>query len=349
MPMIVGNVPIEDKVGNNESASEQYCRWRYEFGPRRLLSVTLSPRRTTRCSVWSSVLVGERTVEIGTVVLPETGWSERSLRLKVDKQVTIVSAQAYVDGPNQLSRSYKMDVRHESNDTISLQLPATLIGTNARILLRSVISSIHQEKTSLQLPGVAIDPELWGGGGFFIDVENTLQVSDVVAENCLAVAPEKAVEWPKVASFSAGSLDGFASQSSEPGCVRATRCRWFVWRFGCEEATGFDVARVTTVDVSSASLIGRAACDIYVRRGRVHSIVGRIGKEWFIDSVEPLIAEDTVAERGTPTEQVIPDRLQRDVGNVLGVPYEWKVVRGKNEDQLILDLPGLFMMERATN
>ena len=60
----------------------------------------------------------------------------------------------------------------------------------------------------------------------------------------------------------------------------------------------FDVARVTTVDVSSASLIGRAACDIYVRRGSVHSIVGRIGKEWFIDSVEPLIAEDTVAERG---------------------------------------------------
>ena len=135
VPMIVGNVPIADKVDNNESASEQYCRWRYEFGPRRLLSVTLSPRRTTRCSVWSSVLVGERTVEIGTVVLPETGWSERSLRLKVDKQVTIVSAQAYVDGPNQLSRSYKMDVRHESNDTISLQLPATLIGTNARILL----------------------------------------------------------------------------------------------------------------------------------------------------------------------------------------------------------------------
>ena len=340
VPMIVGNVPIADKVDDNELASQQYCRWRYEFGPRRLLNVTLSPRRTTRCSVWSSVFVGERTVEIGTVILPETGWSERSLRLKVDKQVTIVSAQAYVDGPNQPSRSNKTDVRHESNDTICLQLPATLIGTNARILLRSVISNIHQEKTSLQLPGVAIDPKFWGGGGFVINVENTLQVSDVVAENCLAVASEKAVEWPKVASFGTGPLDGLASQFSEPGFV-----------FEQQDADGscgisvvkrqpdFDVARVTTVDVSSASLIGRAACDIYVRRGSVHSIVGRIGKEWFIDSVEPLIAEDTVTERGTPTEQVIPDRLQRDVGNVLGVPYEWKVVRGKNEDQLILDLP----------
>ena len=219
MPMIVGNVPITDRTDDNELASEEYYRWRYEFGPRRLLNVTLSPRRTSRCSVWSSVFVGERTVEIGTVLLPETVWSERSLRLKIGKQVTMISAQAYGDGPNQMSRSYKMEVRHESNDTISLQLPTTFIGTNARILLRSVISSIHQEKSSLQLPGVAIDPELWGGGGFFIDVENTLQVSDVVAENCLAVAPEKAVEWPKVASFSTGSLDGFVSQSSEPGFV----------------------------------------------------------------------------------------------------------------------------------
>lgn len=340
VPMIVGNVPITDRTDDNELASEEYYRWRYEFGPRRLLNVTLSPRRTSRCSVWSSVFVGERTVEIGTVLVPETVWSERILRLKIDKQVTMIDAQAYGDGPNQMSRSYKMDVRHESNDTISLQLPATFIGTSARILLRSVISSIHQEKSSLQLPGVAIDPELWVGGGFFIDVENTLQVSDVVAENCLAIAPENAVEWPKLDGFRTGPLEGLASQFSKPGFV-----------FEQQDAGGscgvsvvkrqpdFDVARVTTVDVSSASLIGRAACDIHVRRGSVHRIVGRISKEWFIDSVEPLIAGDVMAEGVAATEQVIPDRVQRDVGKVLGVPYEWKVVRGKNEDQLMLDLP----------
>jgi len=339
VPMVVGNVPITDTVDDNELASDEFCRWRYKFGPRRSIDVTLSPRRTNRCSVWSSISIGERTVEIGSIILPETVWSERSVRLKIDKQVTIMSAQAYGDGPNQMRRSNAVDVRHESDDTISLRLPATLIGTNARILLRSVISSIHKEKESFQLPGVAIDAELWVGGGFFIDVENTLQVSDVVVGNCLAVAPEKAVEWPKVANFSTGSLDGFASQRSESG-----------FAFEQQDADGscgvsvmkrqpdFDVARVTTVDVSSASLIGRAACDIYVRRGSVHSIVGRIGKEWFIDSVEPLIAEDTVAERGDAAEQVIPDRVQRDVGNVVG-GYEWKVVRGKNDDQLILDFP----------
>ena len=54
----------------------------------------------------------------------------------------------------------------------------------------------------------------------------------------------------------------------------------------------FDVARVTTIDVSSASLIGRAACDIRVRRGNLHRITGRIGKQWFIDSVEPLVSAE---------------------------------------------------------
>ena len=101
----------------------------------------------------------------------------------------------------------------------------------------------------------------------------------------------------------------------------------------------FDVARVTTVDVSSASLIGRAACDINVHRGSVHSIVGRIGNEWFIDSVEPLIAEEALVQPGVETRQAIPDRLQSNVGNVLGMPYEWKVVRGNNGNQLMLDLP----------
>ena len=340
VPMIVGNVPSTDKVDDNELDSEQYCRWRYELGPRRLLNLTLSPRRASRCSVWSSVFVGERTVEIGTVILPETVWSERSLRLMIDKQVTVMSAQTYGDGLRQVSKSNEMDVRRESNNTISVLLPATLIGTKTRILVRSVISSIHQGKERLQLPGVTIDPELWVGGGFFVDVENSLQVSNVATGKCLAMAPEKAMEWPRVANFSAGTRNRLTSHSGVPGFV-----------FEQQDADGscgvsvvkrqpdFDVARVTTVDVSSASLIGRAACDIHVRRGSVHSVVGRIGKEWFIDSVEPLIAEKALVQRGVETEQAIPDRVQSDVGNVLGAPYEWKVVRGKNGNQLVLDLP----------
>ena len=125
-------------------------------------------------------------------------------------------------------------------------------------------------------------------------------------KNCLVIASEKAEKWPKIVNGSTGTPARLASQSNTSGFVFEQQ--------GADGSCGvsvvkrqpdFDVARVTTVDVSSASLIGRAACDIYVRRGSVHSIAGRIGKEWFIDSVEPLIAEDRAVKRGVETEQYI--------------------------------------------
>ena len=339
-PLITGRVPSMKRSEGSELDSDQYRRWRYELGPRQLLNVTISPRRTSRCSVWSSVSVGERTVDVGTVVLPETVWSERSLRLMIDEKMKVISAQAYGDGSRQMSKFNKLDVRQDSNNTISVVLPATLIGTDVGILLRSTISSIHQDNERLQLPGVAIDPELWVGGGFVVDVENSLQVSNVTTIDCLAVAPEKAEKWPKIVNARMGTSAGLASQSVTPGFV-----------FEQQSANGscgvsvvkrqpdFDIARVTTVDVSSASLIGRAACDIHVRRGSVHTIVGRIGKEWFIDSVEPLIAEDRAVNRGVETEQFSSGRTQSDLVKELGVSYEWKIVRAKNGNQLVLDLP----------
>ena len=194
VPLITGNVPSTKRIDGSEVDSDQYRRWRYELGPRQLLNVTLSPRRTSRYSVWSSVFVGERAVEIGTVVLPETVWSERSLRLMIDEQMTVISAQAYGDGSRQISKSNNLDIRQDSSNEISVVLPATLIGTNIGILLRSAISGIYQDNERFQLPGVSIDPEFWVGGGFVVDVENSLQVSNVTTENCLAVAPGKAGE-----------------------------------------------------------------------------------------------------------------------------------------------------------
>ena len=340
VPLIAGNVPSTKRIDGSEAGSDQYRRWRYELGPRQLLNLTLSPRRTSRYSVWSNVFVGERAVEIGTVVLPETVWSERSLRLMIDEQMTVISAHAYGDGSKQTSTSNNLDIRQESSNEISVMLPATLIGTNNGILLRSAISGIYQDNERFQLPGVSIDPEFWVGGGFVVDVENSLQVSNVTTENCLAVAPEKAGKWPKVVNIRPGTHARLVSQSSTPGFVFEQNgadglCSVSV----VKRQPDFDVARVTTVDVSSASLIGRAACDIHVSRGSVHSIVGRIAKGWFIDSVEPLIAEDSAVKRGEETEQFTYDRAQSDLVKGVGVSYEWKIVRGKNGNQLVLDLP----------
>ncbi|MDA9718693.1 hypothetical protein N9U65_04400, partial [Planctomycetaceae bacterium] len=95
VPLITGNVPSVDTGSKSESDSDQYRRWRYVLGPRQSLEVALSPRRSSRCSLWSLASIGERTVEIGTVVLPETVWAERSLRFKIEEQLTVVSARSF--------------------------------------------------------------------------------------------------------------------------------------------------------------------------------------------------------------------------------------------------------------
>ena len=341
VPLITGNVPSVDTGSKGESDSNQYRRWRYVLGPRQSLEIALSSRRSSRCSLWSRASIGERTVEIGTVVLPETVWSERSLRFKIEEQVTVVSARSFDVSSTRMTTFHEMEVCRESANVVSVVLPATLIGTNTGILVRSSISSIPRENERLRLPGVAIDPEFWVGGGFVVNVVNSLQVSDVQQKNCSVVSPEKAKNWPQAVDMDVGTTTRQAIESTNmPGLA-------FEQQYAdgscdislVERQPDFDVSRVTTVDVSSASLIGRAACDIHVRRGSVHSIVGRIRKEWFIDSVEPLIAEDTTGTRGEGTEEFTSEGPRSDLGKELRPSYEWKVVRGKNGDQFVLDLP----------
>lgn len=341
VPLITGSVPSVDTRSKGESDSDQYRRWRYVLGPRQSLEVALSPRRSSRCSLWSRASIGERTVEIGTVVLPETVWSERSIRLKIEEQVTAVSARSFQESSARMTTFHEMEVCRESANVVSVVLPATLIGTNTGIFVRSTISSILRDNERLRLPGVSIDPEFWVGGGFVVNVVNSLQVSDVTQENCFVVSPLKAKNWPQKPDK---GVDTTAHQVSQSTNMPELAFEQQDADGSCdislvERQPDFDVSRVTTVDVSSASLIGRAACDIHVRRGSVHSIVGRIRKEWFIDSVESLIAGDTTGTRGEGTEKVTSDGPRSDVGKELRVSYEWKVVRGKNGDRFVLDLP----------
>ena len=112
----------------------------------------------------------------------------------------------------------------------------------------------------MRLPGVAIDPEFWVGGGFVVDVVNELtQVFDVQQKNCSVVSPVKAKNWPQAVDMDVGTTTRQASESTNmPGLV-------FEQQYAdgscdislVERQPDFDVSRVTTVDVSSASLIDK--------------------------------------------------------------------------------------------
>ncbi len=339
VPLVIGNEAENSQDADDELGSGELARWKYLIGPRQLLNVTLSNRRTSRCSSWSTIFIGDRNAEIETVIVPETVWFQRSMRLTVGEQTTIISAQARIPGATQ-TLNKQVDVQRNSDGEINVVLPSDFIGTSAKIFVSGIITGVHQNDERLRLPGLAIDQKQWVSGGFMVGVENNLQVSDVVIEDCVAIAPEGARGWPKArdsksqASYREANNRSdvgfvFEQQESNGSCVVAVTKR----------QPEFDVARVTTIDVSSASLIGRAACDIRVRRGNLHRITGRIGKQWFIDSVEPLVSTNTSAQPDDGSGVIVEGNLQSDVSKSLGETYDWKVVRSKERDQFVLELP----------
>lgn len=339
MPLIAGNEPttIRDVLG--ESGSGESARWRYLIGPRKLLNLTLSNRRVGRCSCWSTISIGERNAEIETVILPETVWLERSLRLVAGKQTTVLGARYQVINASQVVRK-QVDVQEDSGGIVNLVLPAILIGSSAKIAIRGIVTGVHQNDKRLLLPGLCLNQEQWVSGGFIIDVEKNLQISGVEIDKCIAIAPEESREWPSGINIKSQTAYDAESPRDDVGFVFEQQesdgsCNVTV----AKRRPEFDVARVTTIDVSSASLIGRAACDIRVRRGNLHRITGRIGKQWFIDSVEPLVSEKATFQPSKGAGGIALSDQQSDVSNVLGETYDWKVVRSKERDQFVLELP----------
>jgi hypothetical protein len=50
----------------------------------------------------------------------------------------------------------------------------------------------------------------------------------------------------------------------------------------------FEIARVTTVDIAPGVVLGRAACDIRVRRGEAFEVTAVVAPGWVIDAVESV-------------------------------------------------------------
>jgi hypothetical protein len=86
----------------------------------------------------------------------------------------------------------------------------------------------------------------------------------------------------------------------------------------------FDVARVTTVEISPAAVLGRAACDVRVVDGEAFEIVGRIAAGWIIDSVEPLLLADGGGRRTLKADEL---------------PLDWRTIRGPDGSTLRIGLP----------
>ena len=331
-PLVAGGAAVrqpealEGPLPEAETASSLALQaWRIEVGPLPALHFTLVPLAigTPRLATWRALEIRGREVATTMTVQPVEPWTGRTLVLEKDPGVSLLEIRA--SGVAQTGSLVWQELPGGRN--LEIVLAESCIGTTTPLVLSAVAP--FPSGVLAAVPVLRVPAGLWAAGGSILEVDPAQMLSEMEVEECLIVAPAVAARWPgkpaPEAQISAeGPPPGAAQQLVPPARVAVEeQGAAAVLRVAIEpRRPEVDVARVTTVEVASSGLLGRAACDVSVRRGAAFSIGGRIGQDWFIDSVE---AVDGAAGR---------ERLAVKGSAGISQPLEWKVVRDPQGDML---------------
>jgi hypothetical protein len=339
--------------------------WQIETGPRQTLELSLvaDDAPPPMLSLWTAVGIHGRQASLHVHVRPMTPWSHGMIRIEKDTavlvtHVTFGGPQAAEDGEDETSWTVV-----DGGTAVVVNLPPPRIGGHAPLLIKALAPVADAPGP---LPLLRAPAEAWAGGGIAVQIAPSLTLSAIDLEQCLVVPPEVASRWPLPAPAIAG--DGIVGKGIEsngadeslharqdvPGQEHAGREHGGrdeeggtpgVWpsRMFIEEQTAgatvtlsllpriadLDVMRVTTIDLSPVVVVGRAACDVRVRRGEAFDLTARITPGWFIDSVEAITLSTSAESADAPRRRNADEPL---------TALDWKVLRDTRGDVLRIGL-----------
>lgn len=260
-------------------------------------------------AAWNAVAVAGRQAEVIVRIEPAAGWTPERFELAAPPTMRVTAATTADDG--------QAVPWARAGDAVVITPPDRLVGGRTGIIVTGVVPITTDEPTTLPTLQPAIGR--WGGCGVRLVVDPALAVHRLELVECLAVAAVVGDRWPVPARAAVPVAAGL-----EPALVHlehqspAARARVVV---GPREAT-LDTARVTTVDISPGTVLGRTTADVRVVAGQVFDITADVARGWFIDSVEAIDAP-----RGRDGEAAAPGR-----------PLEWRVVRSLQGSELRIGL-----------
>lgn len=297
--------------------------WRIEAGPTAELGLTIRTRAeaATGLAVWSAVTIRGQQAAVSATVRPSDPWSSRAAVLDKDPAVRITNVQA--------EATAEPLVWNESADgrQIVINVPPWLAGGRADLIVRGVAPA---EGPAWRLPLVTATQRQWAGGGSIVTVDSASGVAAVDLDDCRIVTAAVAARWPvpSLPATASPQLDEaiarpavFNVEEQAPGAS----CRMTL-RPGTPT---FDVARVTTVEMSPRALIGRSLCDIRIVDGEAFEITARLAPGWIPDSVELLEWADEAAGGEQPPLKPASTAL----------PLDWRFVQSPGGDSLRIALP----------
>ncbi len=300
--------------------------WRIEAGPGTELGLTIRTEADDAAglAVWSAVTIHGRQAAVSATVRPADAWGSRPAVLDKDPAVRITSVQAEGSG-EPLAWDESADGRQ-----IVVRIPPWVAGGHDDLTVHGVAPA---EGPAWRLPLLTAPQRQWSGGGSVVTVDSASGVAAVDLDDCRIVTAAVAARWPMPAALAA-RLDESAArpaifniEEQGPGAT----CRMSL-RPGTPT---FDVARVTTVEMSPRALLARSVCDIRVVDGEAFEITARLAPGWIPDSVELLEWGDEAAGG----DQQPPKGVANGVPAVLAVPLDWRFVQSPGGDSLRIGLP----------
>ncbi len=315
--------------------------WQIETGPRQTLELSLvaDDAPPPMLSLWTAVGIHGRQASLHVQVRPMTPWTAGTIRIEKDAAVLVTRVTA--GGPQdeedtEDETSWKVV---DGGTAVVVSLPPRRIGGLAPLLIKALAPVVGAKAP---LPLLRAPAEAWAGGGIAVQIAPSLTLSSINLEQCLVVPPEVASRWPLPAGQDVADQEhaghdqgGHEQGGGAPGVLSS---RLFI-----EEQTAgatvtlsllpriadLDVMRVTTIDLSPVVVVGRAACDVRVRRGEAFDLTARITPGWFIDSVEAITLS-------TPAESA--DALRLRNADEPATALDWKVLRDTRGDVLRIEL-----------
>jgi hypothetical protein len=299
--------------------------WRITVGRAEALVVSFVPRtaRQPRFRIWNHVGLAGRRADVAARIVPENVWIDGTIDLVPDAGLTLTAVgDRAVPGAG------------PDTALVRVELPPTLIGTRTPLDVRGIAP--FDVGRGQRLPVLRAAADAWAGGGVTIVVDPPLAIESLDLEDGAVVGPDAAADWPvaAVVGNEGGPADAADERAAEVHVEDQSAAAAVVLRLSRRPAE-FDVARVSTVEISPGAVVGRAACDVRVRAGEAFGITARIEPGWFIDAVE------AVEWQPDPGPDAPPDAA----GNARAAAVtdatrsiDWRVVRTPPLAELRVDL-----------
>jgi hypothetical protein len=276
------------------------------------IAIRDSRRAAPAVSSWNRVVIRGRQADVAARIVPAAGWTQAGLELGAD--AAVVATVVRDDSGWELPWSI-------ADGRLTVVIPDRLIGSRMGVVATGIAPISEGEIQSV--PGWRPPLGRWAGCGTEVVTDGAVAVDAIELDQCVVVTTADAADWlvPPGPAVEAGP------DAADQGCrlflehqTPAATARIAVR----PREPAFDTARVTTVDLSPGTVLGRAACDVRVVAGEVFDLTATVAGGWFIDSVE--IAE---WDRGV---------LDRGAAGGPATAVDWRVVRTPTGNELRIGL-----------